>query len=84
MGCSIDATGLGAVKSVNDNNGAQESDSVVDCAINATSSDVVESTTDVSCVQKDRIDMPPQNNGFCLQAHEPFSFPRGIQDHGIG
>ena len=80
MGCSsIDAT----VKPMNNNNGAQETDSVVDCAINATRSDVVEPTTDVSCVQKERIDMPPQTDGFRLQAHEPFSFPRGIQD-GIG
>lgn len=85
MGCSVDATGLGAAKSlaVNDNNGTQESDTVVSCSINATSSDVVESTNDVGCVGEDHIDMPPQNNALCMQAPEPFNFPRGVQDHGI-
>jgi hypothetical protein len=79
MGCSIDATGSEAVKTVNDFVGAQGIETIAAPGINATSSDAVGSTNDIGCVRAHNTNM-----AHYLQAVEPLKNATGVADHITG
>jgi hypothetical protein len=71
MGCSNDATGS------DDFVGAQETETSIAPVINATSSEAVESSIAIDCVQVHSTNMVPPTV-------TAFRFPLGVQGHVMG